>query len=108
VYDEDEDEEDTFFGTTLEHKGQKLTMPFVVVDANGGEYDDMAFAAGWQLGYLAHELSLRRLASAEALLFTDSLPQVDLIAMMFGYSTFVASSDETWSQVMFKRYKDDM
>jgi hypothetical protein len=69
--------------------GFELVMPFVIVKSVGGPYDDDAFAAGWRLGVI--ESALRIAASLPGIEPTpigapaDHGPQIDLIAMRYGW-----------------------
>lgn len=97
------DEEETFYD---------LVMPFVVLESNGGPYDDASFVAGMQ--YAMHQAEMA-IAAASIQVWTPSavrsamLPQYDLLAMDNG---FVMTSepwddDPEWAIVTFTRSHDD-
>lgn len=62
-----------------------LVMPFVVVESNGGPFNDHAFCAGVQFGVLMQRLSKTRPQEHEEQVCTEIVPQVDLLAMKEGY-----------------------
>lgn len=62
-----------------------LVMPFVVCQSQGGPYEDQAFVAGYELGLLSARLEAQP-PFLRLPLRTDSMKQVDLIAMRHGYS----------------------
>lgn len=84
-----------------------LVMPFVLVQSVGGEYDDNAYVAGWRLGEL---WTLLQVAEATGLdvprvtLPLSDAPQVDLIAMRFGFSVYHSEhEDGVFATFEFKR-----
>jgi len=77
--------------------GFQLVMPFVLVKSNGGPYDDKAFAAGMACGQIWTEL--QTLSSHGAVprpryVRPEHVPQLDLIAMHFGYLLDPGDVDE--------------
>ena len=66
----------------------ELVMPFVVVASTGGPYDDEAYCAGVELGRLDHDLltMCTWVDQFEALIRLDNVPQVDLLAMQYGWT----------------------
>lgn len=65
-----------------------LVMPFVTCTSNGGPHDDGTFVAGYECGQIDAELALAASIHAqprERYVSTDSVPQVDLIAMRHGF-----------------------
>ncbi len=65
-----------------------LVMPFVIVKSNGGIYDDAAFVAGASCGQLMAELetlAAHRATPSQRYMRPELLPQIDLIAMRYGY-----------------------
>ncbi|MEV6504801.1 hypothetical protein AB0M61_01600 [Streptomyces sp. NPDC051642] len=83
-----------------------LVMPFVLVESEGGPYDDAAFVAGATCGALMEELRVcQTLAATPKERYVDEalLPQVDLIAMRYGFSLEQGELDEAsgWQLVSF-------
>lgn len=78
-----------------------LVMPFIVCATNGGPYDDAAFVAG------ARFEVLRKQAESGELIIrsyepTQLVPQLDLVAMRYGYTMDVEPWEEhpdEWSRV---------
>lgn len=67
----------------------ELLMPFVVVESNGGPFDDSAYVAGYALGRLdlRLEMSARfNLEPPDEMIDRRNLPQLDLVAMHHGYA----------------------
>ena len=81
-----------------------LVMPFVVCQTNGGPYEDLAFAAGWELGKLDAQLAAKPV-SLTSTIRSASLPQGDLLAMHHGYSMRSEESADVpeWCVVAFFR-----
>jgi hypothetical protein len=80
----------------------ELVMPFVVCASQGGPYDDDAFVAGFQAGSLYKTLAAIAAVEAtgviEVPVRTALLPQLDLIAMKFGFTTeAVPAESPDWS-----------
>jgi hypothetical protein len=63
----------------------ELVMPFVVVQSQGGPYDDDAFQAGWLSGWL--DARLERNDHSATWAPVTLRPQIDLIAMKHGFVT---------------------
>lgn len=68
--------------------GWDLVLPFVVCESHGGPYEDQSFVAGFQAGQIYR--SLAAIAAVEgngltAMVRADLAPQLDLIAMRFGF-----------------------
>lgn len=92
--------------TTPEPADRELFMPFVLCKSQGGPFDDTAFVAGATCGALTEELRMLRLSGAtprERYIDVRHLPQVDLIAMAYGYTTTLGDLDEAsgWQVVTF-------
>lgn len=68
-----------------------LVMPFTVCTSKGGPYDDASFVAGYEMGLLDARLADGP-ARVNASLRSDSIPQIDLLAMRHGY----AVATEPW------------
>lgn len=71
-----------------EQDGYSLVIPFIVCTSQGGPYDDDAFVAGFQAGQIWR--SLAAIAAVEgtgfdAMVRTELLPQLELIAMHHGF-----------------------
>jgi len=90
-----------------EQPAYELVMPFVVVTSKGGPYDDEAFTAGWQCAELDRDLAEAAALGATGLartVRTQSVPQVDLIAMKHGFSARVepwGEAPDEWSVAGF-------
>ncbi len=73
------------------------TMPFILTQKHGGEYDDEAFGAGWHLGLLDARLTIADMAD---LIFPPVImkekwrKQADLIAMSRGLMLQVKPIEE--------------
>lgn len=78
-------EDDTHFSDG--EKSYDLVMPFVLCMSEGGPYEDDAFAAGWVCGEFDRELRPGSVwgPTLERTVRTAVLPQLDLIAMRYGY-----------------------
>jgi hypothetical protein len=63
----------------------ELVMPFVAVASVGGPYDDLAYAAGWEMGALNATLAGRDATVMHATIKTGNFDQADLVAMNNGY-----------------------
>jgi hypothetical protein len=75
-----------------------LVFPFVVCRSNGGPYDDEAFVAGYQAGQISKALAAAAAVGADRCMFTvrtDLVPQLDLIAMHYGFSLEAKQIEET-------------
>ncbi|MET7713715.1 hypothetical protein [Streptomyces sp. NPDC005407] len=84
----------------------ELVMPFVIVQSQGGPFDDDAFVAGVTCGHLDHELMVAAaLGGLPGVRYIDArlLPQVDLIAMRHGYVLELGHLDDAsgWQAVQF-------
>jgi hypothetical protein len=89
-----------------------LVMPFVVCASQGGTYEDQAFVAGWRLGQLDLELdsAVKTNKIVSATVRPMDLPQVDLIAMRYGYlatNTPWEEAPDEWVYVTFEREKEE-
>lgn len=70
-----------------------LVMPFVVCVSKGGPYEDQAFVAGVQFGGL-WTMAQANLTPILAMVYKELLPQIDLLAMNFGYTLDTRDHDE--------------
>lgn len=70
-----------------------LVMPFVVCASKGGPYEDQAFVAGVQFGGL-WTLAQAGLTPILAMVYKELIPQIDLLAMNFGYTLDTRDHDE--------------
>jgi hypothetical protein len=70
-----------------------LIMPFVVCQSNGGPYEDRPFVAGVRIGVL-----IQRMTNGEPEIssyeYPAMLPQIDLLAMHYGYQL----ESEPWEE----------
>jgi hypothetical protein len=85
-----------------------LVMPFVVCQSHGGPYEDGAFVAGYECGWLDMALGVvaKVGGTVERWVRPASLPQLDLIAMHYGYTLVVTNQDDLnqpeWQHVIFR------
>jgi hypothetical protein len=91
----------------VSEESYELVMPFVVVASKGGLYDDESYTAGWEAcGFwclLADVDPAVGLIEPPAAVRTDNVPQIDLIAMKFGWTMTTSEYGDGWSQVSFRR-----
>lgn len=85
----------------------EMVMPFVMCQSNGGPHDDASFVSGYRLGGLSMAL---RLAQAFPGMTLDPVvahpneqPQIDLLAMRFGFTLTVEPFDDDWATYTFER-----
>ncbi len=73
-----------------------LELPFVACESAGGPYDDAAFVAGFECGFVESMLHVvsRAGGSFERWVNPALMPQLDLIAMKHGYKT----TSEPWDE----------
>lgn len=87
----------------------QLVVPFVEVQSKGGRYEDNAFVAGFQMGTLWTVL-LGSPPEVRVILwkpiYSDLIPQADLIAMKEGWKTEIVDEDEEWATLQFVRSDD--
>lgn len=90
------------------HKAEYgLVMPFVVTQSNGGDYEDNAYAAGWEAGrcdeLLATCARLNKPTVDVPIARTGNLHQLDLVGMRYGYSMRIEHNDGFWASVVFEQ-----
>lgn len=83
-------------------------MHFILVQSNGGPFEDNAFAAGWNLATLDARLTTARvhgLFMGGVLLHGALFPQIDLIAMRHGFVVDAEpyDQDDDYSWFYFER-----
>ena len=83
-----------------------LVMPFVVTASIGGPYDDTAFVAGYEAGWLDLMLSITNKVGADVRRYVppELVAQLDLIAMRHGYKLTTEPWDEApdeWTLATF-------
>ena len=92
-----------------EGEAMELVMPFIVCTSQGGPYDDDSFTAGFLAGQIDQALKIAAAANCETLswpIFRMALaPQVDLIAMRYGFAAVVEASDAypEWGELVVTR-----
>jgi hypothetical protein len=89
----------------------ELVMPFVVTESAGGPYADNAFVAGYACGSIDAELSMLSMLPqgipalpGSRYVPTGIVPQLDLIAMNYGYVINSEPWDEhpdEWTRIDF-------
>ena len=82
----------------------RLVMPFVVCQSQGGPYDDTAFVAGYTAGTIDAALHAAEQIVAEFkwMVSPDLIPQLDLLAMRYGFDLTHEPWDEhpdEWTEV---------
>ena len=81
------------------------TIPFILTREHGGEYDDEAFGAGWNLAILDSRLALADVASLilPPMVFPEKWKaQADLIAMARGMIVKVTPLPEQEGYAVFR------
>lgn len=85
----------------------EMVMPFVVVQTEGGPFDDDSFARGWDCGALDTRLGFLDLLGVlthQENVATLAIKQADLIAMKHGWKmTHEPSEDEDWQHCLFTK-----
>lgn len=80
-------------------------MPFNVVASKGGPYEDQAYVAGFEAGRIWGRLEdMSRYGGADVdTVHTTNLPQLDLVAMHFGYILETTSPDiDGWTHITLR------
>lgn len=89
----------------------EILVPFIVCKSEGGVFDDDSFTAGFECATVYADLKYAKGAPSglpmtphEAVLRTDNVKQIDLLAMHLGYKTraVVWDEDPAWSVVFFE------
>lgn len=83
-----------------------MVMPFVVCASQGGPHEDGAFVAGFECGKLDTLLEHVHPPTHDGMYRTDSMPQIDLIAMRHGYVMTAEPWDEhpdQWTRVILEQ-----
>lgn len=80
----------------------ELVLPFVAVHSVGGPYDDLAYAAGWEMGALNVELRHVHPPSAVVMVRAANGAQAELIAMRHGYVAHQVPYDDHWTKVTLR------
>jgi hypothetical protein len=79
----------------------ELVMPFIPVQSRGGPHDDAAYVAGYEMGridaILATAQTLGLTPDTHYVIRTENGPQIDLIAMRYGFTAVVEEVGEGWS-----------
>jgi hypothetical protein len=87
----------------------ELAVPFVACASQGGAYDDMSFAAGFDLGQLDRQMQNRSVKAIVSQIRGPSFRQLDLIAMHRGWLlTLLGGPDvdpagEEWVEIELTR-----
>jgi hypothetical protein len=88
----------------------ELVMPFVAVASHGGPFDDVSYAAGFEAGMLdallGHALTKMACDRIERTILQANTLQADLIAMRHGWAMVCRPWDDTWTEVVFTRDRD--
>jgi hypothetical protein len=83
-----------------EHE-HELMVPFVVCQSQGGPFEDHAFVNGCRYTELRHRVSIWRPLALVSFENPDLRPQLELLAMEFGYELTTEPHDEDWEKVTF-------
>lgn len=90
---------------TDDEREYELVMPFVAVTSQGGPYDDLAYAAGWEMGVI--DVFLQVLPESQhghrVHIREGNLPQADLVAMKRGWVVTHSEPEDGWVLVTFIR-----
>lgn len=86
----------------------ELVMPFVAVHSAGGVFNDLAYAAGWEMGALEAELRLDAPDTLTIPVRATNGAQAELVAMRHGYLTKVIPHDDYWSVLWLRRAPADL
>lgn len=78
-------------------------IPFVNVKSKGGIYDDVSYAAGYEMGILDVSLLVSKNPVIEIIIHTDNEMQADLIAMRHNWTCEVLEREEGYSYLRFLR-----
>lgn len=84
-----------------------VDVPYNVVTSKGGLYDDVSFMAGIQFGQIRRTLYDRDVCAATALVYSDLVTQIDLLAMAHGYTCDILMEDHFWTHLGFTRIEKD-
>ncbi len=79
----------------MTRSNQHSPVRHVALVSNGGPYDDDAYTAGYEVGVLFTRFSLRH-PKVPMYAPTALLPQVDLLAMAFGYELSHFPTEPGW------------
>lgn len=82
-----------------------MKLPMIVTTSQGGPYDDEAFQAGYSLAMVHVSLADPDFQAPSFVVpaYSASVPQLDLIAMAYGWSTKVLHEQDEWSCVLMTR-----
>lgn len=85
-------------------------MPYVVCASVGGPYDDASFVAGIRMQSISERMERDAEQEFQSWEPVDLVPQLDLIAMMHGYtmeSVPWEDHPDEWSLVTFTKASND-
>lgn len=88
-----------------------LVVPFTCCVSQGGAFDDLSFAAGYELGWLDQMMTWKT-ASIQAVTRGSTYKQLDLLAMHRGWvltllgGPEIRPEDEEWVQIELTRAKE--
>lgn len=87
-----------------------LVMPFVVVQSEGGPFDDESYSAGYEMGhmwcFLQMVTGMNDIRNIDLMVRSANVPQADLVAMHFGYVTEVKpcpGMEDEWSAIELRK-----
>jgi hypothetical protein len=86
----------------------ELAVPFICCQSNGGPYDDLSFAAGYQAGILDQEMK-EGTQPVTATIQGSLFKQIDLLAMHRGWVLVmlagpgIKTDDEEWVPIELTR-----
>lgn len=85
-----------------EEVGYEVVVPFVVVQSEGGPFDDEAYVCGFEAAKIDEALTRGR-PFITTVVHTANMPQFDLMAMRWGYTLRSERHDDDWTSVWFTK-----
>jgi|1185.fasta_scaffold231772_2 hypothetical protein len=82
-----------------------MKLPMIVTTSQGGPYPDEPFQAGYSMAMIQIKLADPDLTTQTFVVpaYSASVPQLDLIAMAYGWTTKVLHTQDEWSCVLLTR-----
>jgi hypothetical protein len=90
---------------------EQPSMRYVVIASEGGPYDDDHYKAGWEAATVYQMIQgLIPFVVGDVVLDhavrTGNVPQIDLIAMQYGWRMRAEDMGDGWSQIVFSCHAD--
>ena len=80
-----------------------LLLPFLPVESKGGPYDDLAFCAGYDVGYLHAQMRLGEEGVITTQVRSALVEQLDLCAMESDWHMQNNGEEDDWTSVVLLR-----